>query len=178
MAVLDSIKNIVFGKPMDDPENLYEDGLEEDPYFSGSSYEEEEDEAIGGYAETRNRFRSESRTRRTSLFHSDENDGYAYETPTTENHSPARIVLVKAKRFSEVKRIAENLKQDRSVVINFEEMDRNEAQRTLDFLSGTVFAKGGDLQKLSRCTIIFAVGPVDLIGRIEDIAEADNYFDF
>lgn len=178
MAVMDSIKNIVFGKPMDDTENIYDEAAEEDPYFSGGYYEDEESDDISGYAEDRNRFRSESRSRRTSFFRNEENDGYAYEEPISDHRSPARIVLVKAKRFSEVKRIAENLKQDRSVVINFEDMDKTEAQRTIDFLSGTVFAKGGDLQKISRCTIIFAVGPVDLIGRIEDIAEADNYFGF
>lgn len=178
MAVMDSIKNIVFGKPIDDTENSYEDTTEEDPYFSGGYYEDEATDEFSGYTETRNRFRSEGRSRRTSFFHNEETDGYSYEEPVSEHRGPARIVLVKAKRFSEVKRIAENLKQDRSVVINFEDMDKTDAQRTIDFLSGTVFAKGGDLQKISKCTIIFAVGPVDLIGRIEDIAEADNYFDF
>lgn len=172
-AVLDSIKNFVFGRQNNDYDDVYEDDFEEEAYFGG--YEEEEE--TPAYSEPRRSFRSENR--RTSFFRREENDGYSYDEPAASvNHSPARIILVKAKRFAEVKRIAENLKQDRSVVINFEDMEKGEAQRTIDFLSGTTYAKEGKIQKISHCTIIFAVGPVDLIGRIEEIADAENYFEF
>lgn len=178
MAVLDSIKNFVFGKPNDGYEENYDDAYEEDAYFTGDRYEDDDEDEEPGYTETRSRFRSESRSRRTSFFRNEENDGYSYEEPAASSRGPARIILVKAKRFAEVKRIAENLKQDRSVVINFEDMEKGEAQRTIDFLSGTTYAKDGKIQKVSHCTIIFAVGPVDLIGRIEEIADAENYFEF
>lgn len=176
-AVLDSIKNFVFGKQNYDYDDTYENEYEEDAYFADSRYDDEEEEAPS-YNEGRSRFRSENRFRRTSFFRNEENDGYSYNEPAASTHSPARIILVKAKRFAEVKRIAENLKQDRSVVINFEDMEKGEAQRTIDFLSGTTYARDGKIQKISHCTIIFAVGPVDLIGRIEEITDAENYFEF
>lgn len=175
-AVLDSIKNFVFGKANEDYEDNYEEAYEEDAYFTGG-YDDEEEEAPV-YERNRSRFRSENRSRRTSFFRNEENDGYSYDEPVSHSQSPTRIVLVRAKHFSEAKRIAENLKQGRSVVINFEDMEKGEAQRTIDFLSGTAWGKDGKIQKISHCTIIFAVGPVDLIGRIEEIADAENYFSF
>ncbi|MBQ6811184.1 MAG: cell division protein SepF [Firmicutes bacterium] len=178
-AVLDSIKNFVFGKANEDYEDNYDEAYEEDAYFNGG-YDDEEEEEEPVYERNRNRFRSENRFRRTSFFRNEENDGYSYDEPVNNSHSqsPARIVLVRAKHFSEAKRIAENLKQGRSVVINFEDMEKGEAKRTIDFLSGTAWGKDGKIQKISHCTIIFAVGPVDLIGRIEEIADAENYFSF
>ena len=97
--------------------------------------------------------------------------GYSYE-PAAEERRPAAVqmVLVRAKRFSEVERIAENLRQRRSVIINFDEMDKKDAQRMIDFLSGTTFAMKGSIQMVSKCTFVFAVGQVDLVGRIEEMS--------
>ncbi len=92
------------------------------------------------------------------------------------SQSPVQVVLVKAKRFTESERIAENLKSGRSVIINFEEMDKQEAQRTVDFLSGATFAMSGSVQKISQCTFVFAVGQVDLVGRIEEISRDHEGF--
>lgn len=97
---------------------------------------------------------------------------YTYEEPVEERRqAPVKMMLVKAKRFTEVERIAENLCQQRSVIINFDEMDKVDAQRTIDFLSGVTFALKGSVQKVSKCTIVFAVGQVDLVGRIEEMSK-------
>jgi len=102
---------------------------------------------------------------------------YATGTSVEKPIAPVQVVLVKAKRFTEVERIAENIKSRRSVIINFEEMDRDEAQRTVDFLSGSTFAMNGSVQKISKCTFVFAVGQVDLVGRIEEISrEHEGFF--
>ena len=169
--VLDSVKDFFFGKSEDNYDTDYEN-YDEGEYFDDEEFAEEESPRLS----ERNRGSRFDRGRRSFLRDSEPED-YGYEEPVKKT-TPARIVLVRAKHFSEAKRIADNLKQDRSVVINFEEMDNKEAQRTLDFLSGTTFAKGGEIQKISHCTYIFTVGPVDLIGRIEEIKDTDSYFTF
>lgn len=166
--VLDTVKDFFFGKPEDEYEAEYDND-----YFEDDDFAEEESPRLN----ERSRSRYFERSRRSGL-KDVENDGYGYDEQEKKSSVPARIVLVRAKHFSETKRIADNLKQGRSVVINFEDMEKKEAQRTLDFLSGTTFAQSGDIQRVSHCTYIFTVGPVDLIGRIEEIKDTDSYFDF
>lgn len=189
--VLDGIKDFFFGKPKrsaandgyDDYED-FEDEYSDDAYFSGDDlYDEEESapaESSGGGFFKSFRASREDRGSRRSYAREEESDGYSYEE-SRGHHSAqnsAHIVLVKARHFSEAKRIAENLKQNRSVLINFEDMERGEAQRTIDFLSGAAYANDGQIQKISGSSIIFAVGQVDLVGRIEEMKDADSYFTF
>lgn len=105
-----------------------------------------------------------------------ERTSYREDNFSSERKNPARIVLVRATGFNEAKRIAENLKQGRSIVVNFEDMEKREAQRLMDFLSGTAFYKDGKVQKLSQSTYIYAVGPVDLVGTIDKAREADEEY--
>lgn len=169
MAIgLDSVKDFFFGKP----ENSYEDDYEDNEYFDDDSFSEEETQSFN------DRYRNVRAERnRKSYIREEENDGYGYDEPAKKG-SPARIVLVRGQRFADVKRVADNLRQGRSIVLNVEDMEKLEAQRMLDFLGGTTFAYGGEVQKISHCTYIFAIGSVDLIGRIEELKETDSYFNF
>lgn len=185
-TVLENLKDFFFGRPQDQADDGYENNYDEYGYeddYDNDGYAYEEDEPQGREERESshlfNRFRREDRSR-NSYARQEENDGYRYDyEERRENTSgPTRIILMKAKRFAEVKRVADNLKQGRSVLINFEDMDKDEAQRTIDFLSGAAFAKDGKVQKVSRSSIIFAVGAVDLVGRIDDINDADSYFSF
>lgn len=76
------------------------------------------------------------------------------------------MILVKAKSFDEVESIAQHIKERRSVIINLEDADKDVAQRMVDFLSGSVFALDGTVQKVSAATFLFATGGVDVVGQI------------
>lgn len=170
---LDAIKNFIMGNPRDNYDE--EDYLEDE-------WEDEETDSREPL-NFMNYFKKDRReTARSKNYYREEPENSYYEPGYEEEQrprrTPARVILVKAKKFSEVKRIAENLKQDRSVIINFEDMEKAEAQRTIDFMSGTTFAQDGHIQKISHCTFIFAVGSVDLIGRIEEIKDTESYFAF
>ncbi len=169
---LDAIKNFIMGTPRDNYDE--EEYFEEDEWEEGANDRREPLNFMGYFKKDRR-----DHTRRSYLRDEQEDSyfdtGYEEERP---HSAPARLILVKAKKFAEVKRIAENLKQNRSVIINFEDMEKAEAQRTIDFLSGTTFAQDGHIQKISHCTYIFAVGSVDLIGRIEEIKDTESYFTF
>lgn len=170
---LDAIKNFIMGNPRDnyDEEDYLEDEWEDEDADSREPL---------NFMNYFKKDRRETARSRNSYREEQENSYYepGYEEEQRSRRTPARVILVKAKKFSEVKRIAENLKQDRSVIINFEDMEKAEAQRTIDFMSGTTFAQDGHIQKISHCTFIFAVGSVDLIGRIEEIKDTESYFAF
>lgn len=156
----DTLKRVL-GFPGDEYEEDYEN---ESLYEDEDDFEEEEPSSF-----RRNRFNS----RRTSDF-SFREDAYTEEKRTV---SPVQMVLVKGKKFADVERVAENLKQRRSVIINFDGIeDKGQAQRIIDYLSGTTFAMGGNIQRLSTDTFIFAVGQVDLVGRIVEMNEKEGYF--
>jgi len=76
------------------------------------------------------------------------------------------VILVKARAFDEVESIAQNIKERRSVIVNVEDVEKEVAQRMIDFLSGSVFALDGNVQKVSSGTFLFATCNVDVVGQI------------
>lgn len=200
MSVKEKLQDIL-GIKILDQDNLENDDYseekpadyyEEDTYGTAAEEEYEEERSRSGglfnFGTSRRERRAEREARLNDL--DQEETGYQRETSRSrfgrsysyeesleeKRQSPVQMVLVKAKRFSEVERIAENLRQQRSVIINFDEMDKNDAQRTIDFLSGVAFAMKGTVQKVSKCTIVFAVGRIDLVGRIEEMSSREGVF--
>lgn len=168
----DAVKDFFMGKPQDSYDET--DSYSEENEFD---FEEPEEERISrNRTSLRDFFRGTGRREDNR----EEDNDYSFNSYEEDRKSSGttRVILIKAKRFSEVKRIAENLKRKCSVIINFEGMEKEEAQRTIDFLSGCTFAFDGHIQKISHCTFIFAVGSVDLVGRIEEMKDAESYFSF
>lgn len=89
---------------------------------------------------------------------------------------PVTMMLKKAESYDEVESIAQNIKERRSVIVNFEQVDKEIAQRMIDFLSGAVFALDGTVQKVSVGTFLFATNNVDVIGQISDEEREKVYF--
>lgn len=67
-----------------------------------------------------------------------------------------RVMVVHPTSFVEVQGIADYLKEGHPVAVNLEEVDKEEAQHLLNFLSGTVYAINGDMQRLGNNILLFA----------------------
>lgn len=80
--------------------------------------------------------------------------------------STAKVVLYEPKSYDEVQEIADNLLNNRTVVINLQQVDHVQAKRIVDFLSGTVYAIEGDIQKLSLETFLCTPDTVNVSGTI------------
>ncbi|MCI8336991.1 MAG: cell division protein SepF [Peptococcaceae bacterium] len=78
------------------------------------------------------------------------------------------MVLVKAESYDDMQTIAQHIKEERVVIVNFEDMSKDVAQRMVDFLSGAVFALDGVPKKVSGGTFLFSSRNVDLTGKIMD----------
>lgn len=76
------------------------------------------------------------------------------------------IVLFKASSYDDMQEIARQIKERKIAVVNFEEMDKDVAQRMVDFLSGATFALDGVPRKVSGGTFIFSSSQVDVSGQI------------
>ena len=64
-----------------------------------------------------------------------------------------KMVIVKPGKFEQVQGIADHLKNRRPVIVNLEGVDKGLARRIIDFLSGTTYALGGSMQKVSGSII-------------------------
>ncbi|MBR3348474.1 MAG: cell division protein SepF [Solobacterium sp.] len=87
---------------------------------------------------------------------------------TTVNRIPtdAQMVLFEPRSFEEAEEIARHLKLRRACVVNLHRLQREYAQRTIDFLTGVVFALDGTIQKIGHNVILCTPKSVSVDGVI------------
>src|SRR5699024_7025149 len=66
---------------------------------------------------------------------------------TQMQQATAKMVLCEPRTYDEAQEIADNIVNRRAVVINLQRVDNTQKKRIVDFLSGTVYAVKGDIQK-------------------------------
>jgi len=62
--------------------------------------------------------------------------------------------------------VGQRLKEGRAVVVNLHKLDREYAQRTIDFLTGVVFALDGKIQKIGQNVILCSPAEIGVQGTI------------
>lgn len=78
----------------------------------------------------------------------------------------SKVILCEPKSYDEVQEIADHLLNKKAVVINLQRLEHTQAKRIVDFLSGTVYAIKGDIQKLGIATFLCTPENVDVTGSI------------
>lgn len=86
----------------------------------------------------------------------------------------AKVMLIEPRAYDEAQDIADHLKSRRSVVINLQRIPHDQAKRIVDFLSGTVYAIGGDIQKLGTNIFLCTPDNVDVTGSISEILQEQH----
>lgn len=79
-----------------------------------------------------------------------------------------KMILLEPRAYSESQQIADHLKKKNTVVVNMKRVTPDQAKRIVDFLSGTVYALGGDLQKIGAGIFLCTPKNVDVEGAITD----------
>lgn len=84
--------------------------------------------------------------------------------PTTQQKSQTQIkvMVVEPFSFDDAQHIADHLKNRKPVVVNFENTDKEVAKRLVDFISGTTYALGGNIQKVGHDIFLCAPSNVDV----------------
>lgn len=88
------------------------------------------------------------------------NDEEEYYSSESNKASSGKMILLEPRAYSESQQIADYLKNKNTVVVNMKRVTPDQAKRIVDFLSGTVYAIGGDLQKIG--TGIFLCTPKNI----------------
>ena len=98
---------------------------------------------------------------------SSEDSYYTTEAVTMPTGS-GKMILLEPRAFSESQQIADHLKKRNTVVVNMKRVTGEQAKRIIDFLSGTVYAIGGDLQKIGVGIFLCTPKNVNVEGSITD----------
>ena len=78
------------------------------------------------------------------------------------------MILVEPRAYSESQQIADHLKNRNSVVVNLKRVTSDQAKRIIDFLTGTLYAIGGDLQNIGVGIYLCTPKNVSVQGKITD----------
>ena len=97
-----------------------------------------------------------------------------YSTGSDIANKSGKMILVEPRAYSESQEIADHLKARNSVVVNFKRVTTDQAKRIIDFLSGTVYAIGGDLQKIGVGIFLCTPKNVNVEGTISDDDNSKN----
>jgi len=96
-----------------------------------------------------------------------EDEYYNAENVTIPNNG-GKMVLLEPRAFSESQQIADHLKKRNTVVVNMKRITTDQAKRIVDFLSGTVYAIGGDLQKIGSGIFLCTPKNINVEGKITE----------
>ena len=73
-----------------------------------------------------------------------------------------KVLVVEPRSFEEVQTIADQLRSRRPVILNLESLEKELAQKILNFLNGAIYALGGETQRVASGIFFFAPQGVDI----------------
>ena len=85
-----------------------------------------------------------------------------------EDKNGSKMILIEPRAYSESQTIADHLKKRNSVVVNLKRVTSDQAKRIIDFLTGCIYAIGGDLQKLGNGIYLCTPKNVSVQGKMTE----------
>ncbi|WP_276805108.1 cell division protein SepF [Lactobacillus hominis] len=131
-------------------------GIAEDEDMNESSYTEEMDT-------TPEPEKNERRANVVSI-----NSG---STPTS------KIVLYEPRVYSDAKEVAQNLLSNKAIIINFARMDDAQSRRIVDFITGTVYALNGEIQRVGDKIFLATPPKFETDGKIAELVDKKDNID-
>lgn len=105
-------------------------------------------------------------------------------TPARGSKSSARrrsggmeVVVSRPTEVDEAHGVTDCLLANKIVNLNLEGLDMAIAQRIIDFISGSTYALGGNLQKISNYIFLVTPKTVDVSGDSKDVDDSTGSFD-
>ena len=91
-----------------------------------------------------------------------------YDIKSTEiiEEGGSKMILLEPRAYSEAQQIADHLKKRNTVVVNLKRVTSDQAKRIMDFLSGTIYAIKGNIQKIGSGIFLCTPNNIDVQGKI------------
>ena len=90
--------------------------------------------------------------------------------------SQFKLVVIQPAVFDDAQGICDHLKNKKPVIVNLENLEKEVAQRIIDFLSGSVYTIDGTIQKVSNGIFVIAPNNVDISGDLSEEFKNKNVF--
>ncbi len=162
------------------------ESIEDEQNYLEDTVEEEEEEVQEPISHREERAERQSRRERTERVREREEEQPTAFTSRRRNNvinmpdmnrsegaSRMTMKIIQPNTYEETRAVIDHLKSRKPVVMNIDEIDIKLAQRILDFVSGAVYALGGDIQKVARN--IYAVAPSNVVLSTELEDEQNEY---
>ena len=103
----------------------------------------------------------------------------SYSAPmlsVNKNTSKQEVVLFRPGSFNDITKAADDLCNNKAVVVNMEGVDTAMARGVGDFLSGSVYALQGTVTKIAQSAYLFCPNNMNVVGDLESLqVEAEQY---
>ena len=87
------------------------------------------------------------------------------------------MILIEPRVYAEAQDVADHLVNRRAVLVNLQRIQHDQGVRIVDFLSGTVYAIGGDIQKVGNDIFLCTPDNVEVSGNISELMDNNDYDD-
>ena len=88
----------------------------------------------------------------------------------------SKVIIREPKDFSDAQNIADCLKDSLPVFINLQRLDKSEGRRVIDFLSGTIYAIDGEINRVGNELFLCTPNSVETDGSVTDGSKGDLAF--
>ena len=107
----------------------------------------------------------------------EEEEEVVEEITKNQVNNSGKMILLEPRAYSESQQIADHLKKKNTVVVNMKRVTPDQAKRIVDFLSGTVYALGGDLQKIGGGIFLCTPNNINVQGKITEETDGKDIHD-
>lgn len=88
--------------------------------------------------------------------------------------SPFKMVVIEPKTLDECRKLVDNLRARKPIIINLERVETELARKMFDFLSGASYALSGNVQRVTQNIFIFAPNNVNINAKLDRVTEAGD----
>ncbi|MEI5994868.1 cell division protein SepF [Candidatus Enterococcus mansonii] len=97
---------------------------------------------------------------------------------TQSSGRPGKITIIEPRVYSEAMNIAKHIIASDAVLINFHLVEENQARRIVDFLTGTVYALDGDIQRVGDEIFLCTPSSIEIDSATAQSLAKKQLFDF
>ena len=146
MAITEKIKGIVdfLTQGLEQRDDVFEDMMDE----AGDEYETDDNLALAPS------YQQSPFTQR--------NDKADLKVVAHPNMRGSEVMIIEPRSFGEAGQIVQNLKDRKTIVLNLHLLDKEQSQRTIDFVCGASQALNGNPKKVGDLVFVFAPSNVTL----------------
>jgi cell division inhibitor SepF len=175
-------KSFLNSMKLTEDEDDYEDYLQEETEkeFKRAKREERKEAKSERYAEAPKSQQISSSPANTTDFKKErvarmEKTSTGKVVPIRTTPKGLEVCIMKPTSFEDSQEICDMLLTGRATVINLEGFDDKLAQRTMDFVSGSVYAINGKLHRISNAIFIVSPDTVDISGDYLDLIQESGF---